>query len=1198
MLGGLLVCLGGARSAWALDPQKALSQFHYHGWRTEDGLPQNSILSLAQTPDGYLWAGTQEGLVRFDGVRFTTFDKANTPALKDNLVRRLEVDGAGTLWIATDRGLTRMRQGTFDFIEPPAGVELRDLIDLEPARDGSLWIATFGRGLFQLSGDTFRLWRAGDGLASDSVTALAEDEQGSLWVGSTGGLQRWDGAAWSATLSFEGKEAVAVQSLVLSPEGTLWAGSEEGEVYQLQEGRMRRVPEASLPGSPIATLLVDSAGSLWVGSQGQGPLRLARGGQRSGAHPTHELASSAVFALLEDAEGNFWMGTDGQGLHRFRDAPFTPYGTLEGLAHDVVMAIHQARDGSVWLATLGGGISRWQEGKVTSWTKREGLLQDRLTSIAERKDGSLWFGTWHGVNRWHEGKISAFTAEHGVPRGLVRSLHEDEQGTLWLGTAEGLARWTGERFELFTPRGELPGKSVTLLLGSAAGGMWIGTKGGGLAHFKDGQSAVLVPEKDLEQGEILALHEDASGALWVGTDRDLFRWKQGRISRFSRARGLFDDRIFQILPDDRGFLWMSSNKGVFRVALAELDAAAEDPQERLRVTSHAYGSEDGMRSKECNGKGSPAGMRARDGRLWFPTILGAAVYTPEDEKPPLRPPPVLINEVRINDQPVPASQWEATPVGDGNLEIHYTSPGLRSPQRLRFRYHMVGFDTGWVQAGDRRVAYYTRLPPGDYRFRVVAESTEGGPPSPPTEISLYLEPRFHQTVLFRVACVLAGVLAVAGGVRLRLSRLRQSERQLQVRVAQHTAELASVNVDLKARLQELQTTRERLAHAEKMAAVGTLAAGVGHEINNPLAFIISNLHYAAEEVHEAGERAGKEGAWAEDVEQALREALQGADRVRRIVQDLKAFSRVQPAQPQQVDLQAVLELALSLADVELRHRAQVVRDYAPGLAVLGDETRLGQVFLNLLMNAAQAIPEGHSQANAIRVSTRRDERGQAVVAVSDTGTGISPEVLPRIFEPFFTTKPVGMGTGLGLSICHSYVQAMGGDIRVRSELGHGTTFEVVLPAATEGAAVVHPLGSSRPSAPAPRTRLMVIDDEPLLATALSRMLTPEHEVDAFASARQALERLRAGEHYELILCDLMMPEMTGMEMHATLRDEAPELAERMVFLTGGAFTEAGRAFLATTHLPWLEKPFEPDALRARVRGLLEDRRQPAAGATG
>jgi ligand-binding sensor domain-containing protein/signal transduction histidine kinase/CheY-like chemotaxis protein len=1194
LLGGLGVWLAGAGSAGALEPGKELLQFPHHSWRVEDGLPQNSILSLAQTSDGYLWAATWEGLARFDGVRFTVFDEANTPALPENSIRRLEVGRDGTLWIATSRGLTGLREGRFFSVSPPEGVALRNLIDLKAAREGSLWIATRDQGLFRLSAGRFQRWTIREGLASDSVRALAEDSQGALWVGSTGGLQRWEGTAWSAPLSFEGRSAVTVRSLAHDAQGHLWAGTEEGQVYQLREGRMRRVPEASLPGAPITTLLVDRAGTLWVGTQGRGPLRLARG-RRSGPDEAHALASSEVFALLEDAEGNLWMGTNGHGLHRFKDAPFTPYGIPEGLAHEVILAIHEARDGSIWLATMGGGVSRWKDGRVASWSTREGLLQEQILSIAEGADGSLWFGTKNGVSRWQAGRITSFTADHGVPPGLIRTLHEDARGTLWIGTPEGLARWNGGRFERVTPQGGLPGASITLLRGSAAGGVWVGTGGGGLAHLRDGQTELLAPEHGPVVGEILTLHEDTDGVLWIGTERGLFRWSEGRFTRFSRAEGLFDNRIFQILSDGEGFLWMSCNKGVFRVARAELEAVAEG---RLaRVTSRVYGTEDGMRSEECNGMGSPAGVRDRQGRLWFPTIRGAAAYTPGDEQEPLPPPSVLIEEVRVDKRAVPATEWERIPAGAGDVEIHYTSAGLRAPRRVGFRYQLEGIDTDWVQAGPRRVAYYTHLPPGHYRFRVVAESTEGGPASAVTEIPLYLQPRFHQTLLFRVACGLAAVLVLAGGVWLRLYRARLRERELQGRVEQRTAELASVNVDLKARLEELQAARERLAHAEKMAAVGTLAAGVGHEINNPLAFIISNLHYVVDEVREAATRQGSNQRWAE-VDQALCEALQGADRVRRIVQDLKAFSRSQPRpeHPQRVDVHAVLDLALSIAGAELRHRARVVKDYGKPPAVLGDETRLGQVFLNLLVNAAQAIPEGPAHSHEIRITTRQDELGQAAVAVSDTGSGIPPEVLPRIFEPFYTTKPVGVGTGLGLSICHSYIQSMGGDIHVRSELGRGTTFEVVLPSAPEASPAVRALRPLRTSSPAPRARLMVIDDEPLVTASLLRTLASEHEVEAFTSARQALERLRTGDRYSLILCDLMMPEMTGMELYETLAREAPGLAERMVFLTGGAFTEAGRAFLDTTHLPWLEKPFEPDSLRARIRALLVD--TPTAARSG
>ncbi|AKJ00988.1 Hypothetical protein AA314_02614 [Archangium gephyra] len=1181
MLLGLLTSAG---SASALDVNKSPRQFPHRAWQTADGLPQNSILNLAQTPDGYLWGCTWEGLVRFDGVRFTVFDKSNTPAFPGRTTLVLAVGQDGTLWIGTDKGLVRMRDGAFHPVVPPEGTLLHNPEVMQISRDGSLWIATADHGLTRLSGERFQTWTTANGLASPKLLALAEDEAGGLWVGGTRGLQRWDGTAWSPPLPFEGALPVEVRALVIDRQGTLWAGTEEGEVYRLEGGVMRQVPEVSVPGAPISELLVDREGALWVGSLGRGVRRLV-GGRVSVLEEGHPLADSLVSALLEDAEGDLWIGTEARGLHRLQDAPFTTHGPPEGLAHEMVLAIHEARDGSLWFGTVGGGVSRMRDGRVTSWNMKDGLLLDRVRSIAETPDGVLWFGTRVGISRWSGGTFTSFGAAQGLgdPRAFLQAV--DAAGTLWVGTPTGLFRWNGARFESFTPRGGLPGQEPTLLLPSAAGGLWVGTRNGGLAHVLEGRSTAWVPEATPLDGKVLALHEEPDGTLWIGTGEGIFRWKKGSIHRFTRDEGLFDERTFQLLSDGRGYLWASGNKGVFRMSLAELEDVAEGRRERL--SSRAYGVEDGMRSEECNSLGSPAGVRTRDGRLWFPTIRGAVVYTPQHEHRNLVSPPALIEELRLDGRPVPRSEWEHLQVGDGRLELQFTATGLRAPRRLRFRYQLEGIDPRPVEARAQRVASYTRLPPGRYRFRVDAWYADGGGAAPTLEVPLYLRPRFHQTLTFRVGCVLAAVLAVAGGVWLRLRGARLRERELRAHVDLRTAELATLNADLEARLQELQTAREQLVHAEKMAAVGTLAAGVGHELNNPLAFVISNVHYAASEVRDVAAHAEDRERW-EEVEQALAEALQGTERMRRIIQDLKTFSRVQPQRDtQRVDLHAVVDLALSISAAEMRHRARVVKEYGPVPAVLGDETRLGQVFLNLLINAAQAIPEGHAGEHEIRVSTRQDEQGAVVVAVSDTGGGIAPEVLSRIFEPFFTTKPVGVGTGLGLSICHSYVQAMGGDIRVHSEVGQGTTFEVVLRSAEEDA----PAHSTEPAAPCaekgPRGRLMVIDDEPLLLASLSRTLAPEHDVESFGGARAALERLRAGECYSLILCDVMMPEMTGVELYETLVREVPGQAERMVFLTGGAFSEAARTLLETTRRPCLDKPFEPEALRARIHALLE-----------
>ncbi|MBN1206420.1 MAG: histidine kinase [Myxococcaceae bacterium] len=1030
---GLIAALLVAGSASALEPQKALNQFPHRVWQTDEGLPQNTTAALAQTPDGYLWAGTYEGLARFDGVRFKVFDPVNTPALPDRAITALALDREGTLWINTNRGLAGLREGRFFRAPLPEGVIEREVHQLLPARDGGLWIATLGSGLVRMVNGRFQVWKSAQGLASDRVLALAEAGDGSLWLASPQGLQRWNGSVFLPGPPFPGPLPL-VSAMAVDAQGVLWAGDQAGIVYRLRDGVMQPVPEASRPGSPISVLLVDRRGALWVASRGYGLLRLVDG-RRSILDATNGLGAISIFSLLEDAEGSLWLGMGMSGLHRLKDAPFTPYGPPEGLGHDMVSALREARDGSLWFSTLGGGISRWKDGSMTTWTSQEGLLDDLVFGSAEGRDGSLWFATRRGLIRWREGTFTRIPEQGMAPRSAFgQPVYEDEHGTLWATTQEGLVRWEGSHFKRVAPEDKVLGAVIRVLERRAAGGFWIGTEGGGLAWFSEGRVSTLSSQGTPIDGDIRGLHEDGR-TLWIGTTDGLFRWKDGRFDRLSRAQGLFDDVVFQILPDGKGNLWMTCNKGIFRVSLQELEAVADGLLER--VTSYVYGREDGMRAEECNALGGPAGLRARDGRLWFPTIRGAVVYDSRQEKPPVALPPVRIEELWVDRHPLPASEWSRIPPGEGRVELHYTTPALVSPERVRFRYKLEGIDAQWVEAGTQRVAYYTRLPPGEHRFSVEAFSTRGGPPARRAELVFHLQPRFFETRPFRVGLGLAMVLFAAGMVWLRLYRSRQRERQLQARVDERTAELAL-------RLQQLEATQDRLAHAEKLVAVGTLASGVGHEINNPLAYILSNLRYLSQELRELTKREEERERW-QEVEEALTDALHGAERVRTIVQALKTLARVQTEPPTRVDLHAVLDRALEVVAPQLSRRARVVRDYALKEPVLGDEGRLGQVFLNLLLNAAQATPEGQPERYEVRVRTSRGADGRAVVEVSDTGQGIAPELLPRIFEPFFTTQEAGEGTGLGLSICHATIQSMRGEIQVESELGRGTTLRVLLP---------------------------------------------------------------------------------------------------------------------------------------------------------
>ncbi|HEU4383665.1 MAG TPA: PAS domain S-box protein [Anaeromyxobacteraceae bacterium] len=382
---------------------------------------------------------------------------------------------------------------------------------------------------------------------------------------------------------------------------------------------------------------------------------------------------------------------------------------------------------------------------------------------------------------------------------------------------------------------------------------------------------------------------------------------------------------------------------------------------------------------------------------------------------------------------------------------------------------------------------------------------------------------------------------------------------------------------------EKRRLHAQLIQSDRMASMGTLAAGVAHEINNPLAYVVANLGWVAQALGGAGPGGAVPPEDLVEMREALEEARGGAERVRAIVRDLKTFSRGDEPARGPTDVRRVLESALNLARNEIRHRARMIKDFGEVPAVEASEHRLGQVFLNLLINAAQAIPEGRADKNQVRAVTRTDDRGRAVVEIHDTGTGIPPEHLASIFEPFFTTKPPGVGTGLGLAICHGIVTGLGGEIRVTSRPGHGSVFQVILPPArgqpdAPAARAVAP--------PVSRARILVVDDEPLVGRAVQRILGARHEVVVESSGRAALARVERGETFDLLLCDLMMPELTGQDLLEALERTAPDLAGRVAFLTGGAFTPAAREFLERTARPRLDKPFEAQALERLVAGEL------------
>ncbi|MEO8178213.1 MAG: ATP-binding protein [Deltaproteobacteria bacterium] len=407
------------------------------------------------------------------------------------------------------------------------------------------------------------------------------------------------------------------------------------------------------------------------------------------------------------------------------------------------------------------------------------------------------------------------------------------------------------------------------------------------------------------------------------------------------------------------------------------------------------------------------------------------------------------------------------------------------------------------------------------------------------------------------------------------------DRRLVYAVARDITEQKLTEVQL-AEAKEREAKLERqLVFADRMASVGTLAAGVAHEVNNPLAYVSANISLMLDSLHELGSEVFSPRL-PELCEMAVA-VQEGAERIRKTVRGLKTFSRAEQERRTVIELRPLLELSINMAFNEIRHRARLVKDYGPTPPVEADEARLGQVFINLLVNAAQAIPEGRSDGNEIRVVTSTSTAGRAVIEVRDTGVGIPTHLISRIFDPFFTTKPVGAGTGLGLSICHSIVSALGGEITVTSQERAGTVFRLELPAATgvPAAAVV----VAAPKKALARARVLVLDDEPAIGSVLRRILC-DHDVTLLTTAQEALQLLASGNHFDVILSDLMMPGMSGMEFHAELTRTFPQLVERVVFISGGAFSPNATAFLEQAQIQCIEKPFDARSVLRLVRGFV------------
>ena len=753
LLAALLLCCG--LPGLALEPSTPLANYSRQSWGMENGLPQNTVQSLVQTRNGFVWLGTEVGLVRFDGYSFAVFDKNSTPALPGNDVRCLLETRDGALWIGTSEGLARWKDGVVTAFTTKDGLPGNGILEFWETRDGVLMMWT-DLGIAQQTGERFVKARNVDAWPHTALPSPGEPP---------------------GQVEFE--EGLPNDVFMMGNRSTLTlvkGHKPPGIMTHLTVGK-------ELSGSRIQIGLTDREGSLWIGTNGG----LARwvAGKLQRLPVTDPLASASVLALMEDREGNLWVGTETGGLHILRDQRFHTIGAREGLTSDAMTTVVEDNAGTLWVGTSGSGLNalRWSDdGKspVKSYSVRNGLVSDVILSLAAASNGDLWVGTPDGLNRIRGGSVASFTSAEGLPDDFIRSLLADADGSLWIGTRRGLSHWTGgptgthsaTHMETYTQASGLGSDLVGAMARDSHGDLWVATLAGlsRLDGRHGGKIDNYTTANGLSSNVATALLLRSDGTLLIGTQDHGWDVWNGRSFSAAKENGQGQAAIHAILEDGDNHLWFATANGITR---CDYSGSAKDTQ--APVCSHwlEFGVADGLRSRETATNSHPSAWRSRDGRLWFATPKGLVEVDPAHFPVNTAPPPVELERFAVDDvpQPLPGpANFVRIPAGHEHFQFDYAGLSFTAPQKVRYRYMLEGFDQGWTEAGARRTAYYTNIRPGHYTFRVQAANNDGLWNTEGAALTFVLRPHFYQTAWFYALLLAAVVGIVVLFLRLRLRR--------------------------------------------------------------------------------------------------------------------------------------------------------------------------------------------------------------------------------------------------------------------------------------------------------------------------------------------------------------------------------------------------------------------------------------------
>jgi signal transduction histidine kinase/ligand-binding sensor domain-containing protein len=1005
-------------------------------WDTEDGLANSTVTAVAQTPDGYLWIGTYDGLARFDGMRFVTFDPGNTPELRHARVQALYVDKSGTLWIDTYRGsMTSYRNGTFHaedtgqngfdlhttlvsssaqeevFVGQFGNVLRRTHAGRNPAwtvkappegsrpifqcadKDGVLWFLTREDRIVRFLNNHFEDLPSSAGM-SNRVSTLAADEQGRVWAGAQDEIALWNGNRFEDMTPTNGESVIDPSMVFPTRSGALWVLT--GDRLRKQVGR-RWVAEAvewqGLLGRSAGHAMgahEDRDGGVWFNHYGNGLFHITPDGRYQRFTAKNGLSGDRVEAWYQGREGGVWLGIDRGGLICLRDRRFQVIGLSDGLPARSALSVCQTSDGAVWIGTAGGGLCRWNDGKITRYPVATSVAADFIFSLCPRPDGGLWLSARdEDLFEFKDGIIRPPPWEtHGV-----KSILTDREGRLWIGSKTGLAWWTPHARRTFGPADGMAPMAIRALAEAPDGAVWCGADDGTLYRCGPDHLQAFQAHDALAGQAIGSLLADENGVIWAGTFRGgLLRFANGTFTRFTAKQGLYADVIGQILQDDQKRLWLGTHRGITCVSKKALNDCADGKTKTVDCVT--YGRLDGLPTLEFADGYQPACWRGSDGRLWFATVRGIVSVKPEAITARASPPPVVIEEVRVDGEPLALNAGKLViPPGHKQFEFRFTALSFDAPDKTRFRYRIDGLDDDWVDADTRRTAHYGNLPPNHYRFRVIACAGDGGWNEAGAALAFTVEPHFYQTWWF-MGLMSVGILSGGAGVARRAATLKY---------------------------------RRELSRLEQHYAIERDRARIAQDIHDDLGAGLTQITLLGELARREPSDAG---AHLDRISSAARQLTRSMDEI------------VWAVDPQHDTLTGLMDYVSAFAEDFLRVAGIHCRMDLP--AALPQRRVDAELRYHLFLAVKEALNNvvKHARATEVWLRLRVEEKGFTLI-VEDNGCGCGSvkngggadakaEVQDRL------------ASGCGLSNLQKRLHAVGGRCTVHSGPAEGTRVEMVI----------------------------------------------------------------------------------------------------------------------------------------------------------